>query len=166
MAPDQFPHVHPKVRHGDGHGNADIHAVLFVCTMNSIRSPIAAGLLRHLAGQRIYVESAGVRAGKSDPFVNMVMDEIGIDLASHTPQTLEDLHDTSFDLIVSLSPEAHHQALEMTRTMAVDVEYWPSIDPSIAQGSREQIVEAYRASRDALFNRIKARFDLTGSPGI
>src|SRR5690606_36886666 len=91
-------------------------AVLFACTMNAIRSPMAAAILRHLAGQRIYVESAGVRAGDRDAFAEAVMDEIGIDLTRHKPQTLGDLHDTTFDLIITLSPEAHHQALELTRT--------------------------------------------------
>ena len=78
---------------------------------------------------RVYVESAGVRAGGPDAFAIAAMKEIGIDISQHTPRTLRDLHDTSFDLIVTLSPEAHHQALELTRTMAVDVEYWPTFEP-------------------------------------
>jgi len=136
--------------------------------MNSIRSPIAAAILRHLAGRRTYVASAGVRAGEPDPFVTVVMDEIGIDMSGHRPNTIADLHDTSFDLIVTLSPEAHHQALEMTRTMAVDVEYWPTFDPSVmhGQGSREQILDAYRTVRDTLFRRIKQRFGFEGGPSV
>ncbi|MBS0241366.1 MAG: low molecular weight phosphatase family protein [Proteobacteria bacterium] len=143
-------------------------SVLFACTMNAVRSPMAAAILRHLAGRRIYVESAGVRAGEIDPFVTAVMDEIGIDLSHHEPHTLADLHDTSFDLIVSLSPEAHHQALEMTRTMAVDVEYWPTFDASLmmGQGSREQILDSYRAVRERLFTRIKQRFALLGGVSV
>ena len=143
-------------------------SVLFACTLNAVRSPMAAAILRHLAGRRIYVQSAGVRAGEIDPFVAVVMDEIGIDLSSHTPHTLADLQDTSFDLIVSHSPEAHHQALEMTRTMAVDVEYWPTFDASIMQeqGGREQILESYRAVRDRLFKRVKDRFALEGGPSV
>jgi protein-tyrosine-phosphatase len=142
--------------------------VLFACTMNVVRSPMAAAILQHLAGRRIYVTSAGVRAGEPDPFVTAVMDEIGIDVASHKPHTLADLHDTSFDLIVSLSPEAHHQALELTRTMAVDVEYWPTFDASlmVGQGSREQTLDSYRAVRNVLFARIKKRFDLDGGPSV
>ena len=67
------------------------------------------------------------------------MDEVGIDIARHQPRTIEDLENATFDLIVTLAPEAHHKALEFTRTMAVDVEYWPTIDPSaIASGHREQ----------------------------
>ncbi len=143
-------------------------AVLFACTMNSVRSPMAAAILRHLAGRRVYVESAGVRAGGADAFAAAVMGEIGIDISRHTPHTLRDLNDTSFDLIVSLSPEAHHQALELTRTMAVDVEYWPTFDATlmVGQGSREQILQAYREVRDQLFRRIKQRFQLEGGPTV
>lgn len=143
-------------------------AVLFVCTMNSVRSPMAAALLRHLAGRRTYVESAGIRRGEQDGFVIAVMSEIGIDVSRHRPRTLADLHDASFDLIVSLSPEAHHSALEMTRTMAVDVEYWPTFDASlmVASGSREQVLQSYRQVRDMLLKRIKQRFRLEGGPVV
>jgi protein-tyrosine-phosphatase len=143
-------------------------AVLFACSMNSVRSPMAAAILRHLAGRRVWVESAGVRPGSHDPFVDAVMEEIGIDVSRHLPHTLADLHDTSFDLIVTLSPEAHHQALELTRTMAVEVEYWPTFDATIMRGlgNREQILSAYRAVRDTLFQRIKTRFRLEGGPSV
>ena len=143
-------------------------AVLFVCTMNSVRSPMAAAILRHLSGRRLYVESAGVKAGGPDPFAVAVMEELGIDIAAHRPGTLQELHDTSFDLIVTLSPEAHHQALELTRTMAVDVEYWPTFDATMLVGhaSREQILDAYRGVRDQLFRRIKRRFGFEGGPSV
>jgi protein-tyrosine-phosphatase len=143
-------------------------SVLFACTMNSVRSPIAAAIFRHLLGRRAYVESAGVRAGEADPFVTAVMNEIGIDVSRHRPQTIAELNDTSFDLIVTLSPEAHHQALELTRTMAVDVEYWPTFDASlmIGSGNREQVLQAYRQVRDHLFRRIKSRFRLEGGPSV
>ncbi|MGI9424511.1 MAG: low molecular weight phosphatase family protein [Hyphomicrobiaceae bacterium] len=143
-------------------------AVLFACTMNAVRSPMAAGLMRHLAGRQIYVESAGVRQGEPDPFVTAIMAEIGIDMSAHRPHTLTDLYDTTFDLIVSLSPEAHHQALELTRTMAVEVEYWPTFDASImvGQGNRDQVLDSYRSVRDALFVGIKRRFGLGGGPRV
>src|SRR5262245_55014400 len=102
--------------------------------MNSVRSPMAAAILRHLAGRRCYVASAGVHAGSVDPFAAAAMQEIGIDISQHTPHTLRDLYDTSFDLIITLSPEAHHQALELTRTMAVEVEYWATFDASMMIG--------------------------------
>ncbi len=143
-------------------------AVLFACTMNAVRSPMAAAILKHLSGRRCYVESAGVRRGEPDAFAAEVMAEIGIDMSQHAPRTIAELHDTSFDLIVSLSPEAHHQALEMTRTFAVDVEYWPTFDASImiGQGNREQVLAAYRGVRDALFKRIKKRFGFEGGPSL
>lgn len=143
-------------------------AVLFACTMNAVRSPMAAAILAHLAGRRVYVESAGVRAGEADPFVVAVMQEIGIDVSRHRPHTLAELADTSFDLVVTLSPEAHHTALELTRTMAVDVEYWPTLDATVklGQGSREQILADYRAVRDVLFRKIKIRFGITGGPSV
>ena len=143
-------------------------AVLFACSMNAIRSPMAAAILRHLAGRTLYVESAGVREGQPDPFVTTVMNEIGIDISQHRPRTLRDLNDNSFDLIVTLSPEAHHQALEFTRTMAIDVEYWATFDASmmIGSGNREQVLASYRQVRDQLFTKIKARFGLVGGPSV
>jgi protein-tyrosine-phosphatase len=143
-------------------------AVLFACTTNAVRSVMAAAILRHLAGKRAYVASAGVRAGTPDPFVTAAMDEIGIDVSQHTPNTLRELHDTSFDLIVTLSPEAHHQALELTRTMAVDVEYWPTIDATVMAeyGTREQTLMHYRGVRDQLFERIRTRFGFEGGPTV
>jgi protein-tyrosine-phosphatase len=127
---------------------------------------MAAALLRHLAGNRVYVESAGVRAGETDPFAIAVMDELGIDISKHRPLPLSDLHDSSFDLIVTLAPEAHHQALEMAETFAIDVEYWPTPDPTLTSGNREQILAAYRAVRDGLFQRIRRRFPIAGAPTV
>lgn len=141
-------------------------AVLFACNMNAVRSPIAAGLMRHLFGRKVYVASAGVRPGTNDHFAEAVMEEIGIDLSGHRPQSFDDLQDTSFDVVISLTPEAHHTALELTRTMAVEAEYWPTMDPSLQLGSREQKISAYRACRDALLKRIKERFDYLGSPKV
>jgi protein-tyrosine-phosphatase len=148
-------------------GAADLPgAVLFACNRNAVRSPMAAAILRHLAGGRVYVASAGVRPGEADPFAAAVMEELGIDLSSHKPMSLEELEDTSFDLIVTLAPEAHHQALDLVRNYAVDVEYWPTLDPTLTTGNREQILQAYRAVRDGLFAKIKTRFPLTAAPSV
>jgi len=136
-------------------------AVLFACSFNAIRSPMAAAMLRQMLGSSIYVGSAGVRKGEPDPFAVAVMAEIGLDISRHKPLTFEELDDLeglNFDLILTLAPEAHHRALEITRTSAVDVEYWPTPDPSIVEGSREQRLEAYRAVRDQLLAHISERF--------
>lgn len=134
-------------------------SVLFVCAMNAIRSPMAEHLTRSLYGKSIYARSAGVTAGGDpDAFAVAVMAERGIDISSHMPQTLDELADGFFDLIVTLSPEAHHRALQLGRAQAVDVEYWPSMDPSTVAGKREQVLEAYRQTRDRLEERIRKRF--------
>lgn len=133
-------------------------AVLFGCTLNAVRSPMAAAIMRHLFGKFTYVEAAGVRAGDLDPFAVEVMEEIGIEIGDYKPKRFEDLEDGSFDLVVTLSPEAQHKAMELTRTSALDVEYWPIMDPTALEGSREQRLEGYRNVRDELMRRIKARF--------
>ncbi|MDJ0970358.1 MAG: arsenate reductase ArsC [Kiloniellales bacterium] len=133
-------------------------SVLFACSQNAIRSPIAEGLLKHLLGHRVYVDSVGVRAGEIDPFAVAVMEEIGIDVSRHRSKSFDQLEDTSYDLIVSLSPEAQHRAVELTRTMACDVEFWRVLDPSLIEGSRETRLQAYREIRDQLLRRIQERF--------
>jgi protein-tyrosine-phosphatase len=139
---------------------------LFACALNAVRSPMAAGLFQQLFGKSIYVASVGAHKGELDPFAVAVMEEIGVDISRHKPmdfEELEDLEGLNFDLIVSLSPPAHHKALEMTRTVAVDVEYWPTVDPTGIEGSREQRLDAYRAVRDDLMARIRKRFGREGA---
>jgi protein-tyrosine-phosphatase len=136
-------------------------AVLFACGFNSVRSPMAASLLQRMFPQALYVKSAGVRKRELDPFAVAVMAELGQDISRHTPMTFEELDDwegLNFDLIITLSPEAHHKALELTRALAADVEYWPTPDPSDAEGNREQKLEAYREVCDGLLLRIRKRF--------
>ena len=133
-------------------------AVLFACTENTVRSPMAEAILKYLHGRHIYVDSVGVRKGELDGFAVAVMDEIGIDISHHHPKSFEDLEDTSFDLVTSLSPEAQHKAVEMTRVVACDVEFWNTFDPSVIEGSREVRLEAYRQVRDELMRNIKKRF--------
>ena len=135
-------------------------AVLFACGQNSVRSPMAAALLRRMQGAP-RVASAGVRKGELDAFAVAAMAEIGIDIAEHEPVTFEELEDwdgLDFDLIVTLAPEAHHKALELTHRLSAAVEYWPTADPTAAEGNREQRLDAYRAIRDQLMARIYARF--------
>jgi protein-tyrosine-phosphatase len=142
-------------------GAARPQAVLFACGLNAVRSPMAAALLKQMLGGSLYVGSAGVRKGELDVFASAVMEEIGIDINTHAPITFEELDDLeglNFDLIITLSPEAHHKALELTRTLAVEVEYWPTADPTAVEGNREQRLDAYRAVRDQLVQKIRERF--------
>jgi protein-tyrosine-phosphatase len=135
-------------------------AVLFACTMNSVRSPIAEGVMKHLHGRHVYVDSVGLRDGGIDNFAIAVMNEIGIDLSRHRSKTFDDLEDSSFDVVISLSPEAQHKAVEMTRVMACEVEFWNTFDPTVVEGSREMRLDAFRQVRDELMRRIKQRFPI------
>jgi protein-tyrosine-phosphatase len=136
-------------------------SILFVCTLNTVRSPMAEAIMKHLHGKRLYVRSAGVRAGAVDGFAIAALAERGIDMTRHEPSELSELDDDSFDMIVTLSPEAHRRALDLTRTLAVDVEYWPTFDPSDFAGGREEQLEGYRILRDALWQKIEQRFPVS-----
>ena len=135
-------------------------SVLFACGHNVIRSPMAEAIARYYFGGSIFFASAGVRTGEPDPFIEAVLDEIGITLGRHRPHNFEELEEThglNFDLIITLAPEAHHKALDLTRTLAADVEYWATPDPSLTHGNREQMLEAYRQVRESLIDRITTR---------
>jgi protein-tyrosine-phosphatase len=132
-------------------------AVLFACGLNAVRSPMAEAIAKHLFPRQIYVQSAGVRKGQLDPFAVAALEEVGIELGKHKPKTIDELEDTNFDLIITLAPEAHHKALDLTRIYDLDVEYWPTPDPQLATGSRDQIMDAYRQIRDTLTRKIKER---------
>ncbi|OYR10711.1 arsenate-mycothiol transferase ArsC [Brucella grignonensis] len=132
-------------------------SVLFVCGKNSIRSPIAELLARKLLPPNMYIASAGVQRGERDPFVDAVLIEEGLSLDARQPRGLEELADGYFDLIITLTPLAHHTVLERMRGFSVDVEYWPTPDPTLMTGSREQIMNAYRDVRDRLKRQITER---------
>ena len=141
-------------------------SVLFACGFNSVRSPMAESLLQQMFPHALYVKSAGVKRGELDPFAVAVMAEVGQDISTHKPTTFEELEDwegLNFDLIITLSPEAHHKALDLTRTLAADVEYWPTHDPTNTDGSREQKLDAYREVCDTLSMRIRKRFAKAGA---
>ncbi|MBX3532671.1 MAG: low molecular weight phosphatase family protein [Rhizobiaceae bacterium] len=143
---------------GQGGKPAAPRSVLFLCGMNAVRSPTAELLARRILPRDTYVASAGVRRGERDPFVDAVLAESGLSLGERQPQALDEMEDDYFDLIVTLAPEAHHRALELTRSLAVDVEYWPTPDPTVATGTREQIMASYRDMRDRLARRVAERF--------
>ena len=148
----------------DAKAGRRVQSVLFVCAHNSIRSPMAEALARHYFGKSIYCQSAGVRQGERDPFMVAALDEIGIDLSRHRPKSFDDLEDDYFDLVISLSPEAQHRAVELTGTSSCEIEFWPTMDPSLVTGSREMQLDAYRALRDHLLRRLSVRFPPGGAP--
>lgn len=134
-------------------------SVLFLCGENALRSPMAESIAKHLYGERVYADSAGVRSGTADALAISVMAEIEIDLSQHKPKQIDDLMDTSFELIISLTPEAQHKAVELTRSSAADLLYWPMPDPSVEEGNRDRMLAAYRELRDILVIRITDLFE-------
>ena len=141
-------------------------SVLFACSQNAIRSPMAENIMRYFHGRKVFVQSAGVRAGELDPFAVAVMDEIGIDISRHHPRSFEQLDDDYFDLVISLSPEAQHRAVELTRHSHCELEFWHMPDPSVVEGSRETRLDAYRRLRDMLMGRIRQRFPVETAPRL
>lgn len=131
-------------------------SVLFACNLNSVRSPIAAALLKAAAGDRLQVESAGVYEGGLDPFVKIVLGEIGIGLEDYEPRAMNALDLAKFDLVIALTPQA---AAEARRHLPREsIEFWDIENPSDARGGREEMLAAYRAVREDLAARIRARF--------
>ncbi len=131
-------------------------SLLFVCSENALRSPMAEAMVKAADGDRVYVDSVGIRQGTLDPLAVAVMEEIGIDISGHAPKLLDDMIATSFDIIVTLTPQAQHQAVELTRASACEVIYWRTLDPSMVEGSRAVRLAAYREVRDALRAQIDA----------
>lgn len=135
-----------------------------MCGMNAVRSPMAELLARRVLPADVFIASAGVHAGERDPFVDAVLEEEGLSLGDREPRAVDDIEDAYFDLIITLSPQAHHTAMEFTRTMAVEVEYWPTFDPTSITGTREQRLAAYRDVREHLKERVASRFLKTDQP--
>ncbi|MDE0044881.1 MAG: arsenate reductase ArsC [bacterium] len=144
-------------------------AVLFACNYNAVRSPMAEGLMKSLYGHSIFIDSVGVRPTEdANPFMIEVMAEIGIDMSGHRPKTFDDIDDgaESFDLVITMSPEAQHRAVELTRFAALDVEYWMTFDPVAIEGNRDMILDAFRGVRDHIRQRIGKRFPSTSLSAI
>lgn len=139
-------------------------SVLFCCNHNAVRSPLAEGVMKMLFGSRVFVQSAGVRHDQEvDGFMVAAASEIGVDLSRHRARSLAEMEAwgddvTAYDLIVALSPAAQRMAQEATRHGAVDIEYWPTLDPTGIGESREQRLEAYRQTRDQIVEHIRTRF--------
>ena len=103
-------------------------SVLFCCDHNTIRSPMAEGLLKQQLGTKIFVQSVGVRGGSEiDGFAIAVCQEIGVELHHHKTRSFDDFEDWgddlgSYDLVVALSPASLRRALEYTRYLSFEVE--------------------------------------------
>lgn len=139
-------------------------AVLFCCDHNAIRSPMAEGMMKKFYGRRAYVQSAGVHNDMEiDGFAIAVCQEMGIELSRHRTRSFDEMRDWGddlgqFDLIVALTPASQRQALELTRSYHLDVEYWPIMDPTGLGEGREARLSVYRQVRDHIRDRMLDRF--------
>ena len=129
-------------------------SVLFCCTMNQIRSPMAEGIMKRFHGAQVFVDSAGVREGELDALMIEAMSEIGVDMLTHHPKTFAGLANQSFDLVIAMSPMAHAAAKHLTRYMHCELRQWNIHDPSLIEGSRAARLAAYRATRDQIQQKI------------
>jgi protein-tyrosine-phosphatase len=146
-------------------------SVLFACTLNRTRSPMAEGLARAHCGPAVVIDSCGVEpAAEFDPFMLAVLEEVGAGLDDRPGKGFEALEQGDYDLVVALTPEAHDMASRLAGPRGVAVRYWPTSDPTTAEGSREMVLDAYREVRDALSRRIRELFegaiDLDRSIGV
>src|SRR5258708_3583823 len=135
-------------------------AVLFCCTMNEVRSPMAEGIMKRFHGNRVFVDSVGVRPGNLDPLMVEVMKEIGVDMSRHNPKTFDRLADDSFDFAIALSSEAESEASDLTRYINCDLRRWNIDDPTVSEGTRDARLAAYRQTRDQLQQKILDLFPL------
>ena len=139
-------------------------SVLFCCDHNAVRSPMAEGLMKKFYGHETYVQSAGVLADMDvDGFAISVCSELGIELARHKTRSFDEMQKlgdelSSFDFIVALSPTSQLEAKEITRFYALQVEYWPIMDPTATGETRDQKLAAYRQARDQIIERLSAKF--------
>ena len=139
-------------------------SILFCCDHNAVRSPMAEGLMKKFYGSKTYVQSAGVLADKDiDGFSIAVCAELDIELARHKSRSFDEMQKlgdelSSFDLIVALSPASQTEAAKITRFYALQVDYWPIIDPTGIGEGREENLVSYRKARDQIIKRLITKF--------
>lgn len=134
------------------------HAILFLCTHNTLRSVIAENLLRQYVSNSVFVESAGLAPQNMDPFTIAIMQEKNINVSAHKPRHYDELADQNHDLIIALSEETFDFAKHLAKELAVDVEFWSLPRPPSNEGSREIILENYRLLREEVDKHILNRF--------
>ncbi|PYS44949.1 MAG: protein-tyrosine-phosphatase [Acidobacteria bacterium] len=127
--------------------------VLFLCTGNSARSQMAEGLLRHLAGERFEVLSAGVVSSFVRPQAIAAMNELGIDISHHRSKSWDEFLDTPLDYVITVCDHANQRCPVFPgRVQRI---HW-SVDDPVISGSEEMQLEAFRRARDELQERIRA----------
>lgn len=134
------------------------NSVLFVCYLNSIRSPMAEGLMKKRFGRSLYVQSAGMSSGEIDDLMVAVMAEKGVDLSDHKSRTLAELGDTNYDIAIAFTEDAANAAKAMFEGTDTIVETWLVPDPTAGSLDVRAMMNNYRAIRDFIDARLARRF--------
>jgi arsenate reductase (thioredoxin) len=129
-------------------------SVLIVCTGNSARSQMAEGLMRHEAGDRFDVFSAGTRPGQVRPEAIAVMQEIGIDISGHRSKSIDEFAGRNLDYVITVCDNAR----ETCPVFPGNVKrlHWSFEDPAAAEGSEGVRMAAFRGIRDQIHQHIRA----------
>ena len=144
--------------------NRNISSVLFCCNYNSVRSPMAEGILKNLFGKKIFVQSAGVfDTLEIDGFTVKVCNEINVKLSKHRVRSLREMEREggfigSFDLIIPLTKESSEEAYKYSNYSSVTIEDWIVDEPVKNENDINQTLYSYRKTRDIIFDKIKKRF--------
>ena len=136
----------------------DLNSILFVCNINSIRSPMAESILKVWFDKKIFIDSCGICEGKIDHMAVEVMAEDNFDLSNHNSKLFSSLQDTSFDLIITFTKEAFVEVTSLTKTQDCEIEYLKILDASQTTGNRQQRLDSYRQVRDLLKEKLNKRF--------
>lgn len=129
------------------------HSVLFLCTGNSCRSQMAEGLLRHLAGDRFEVASAGTHPVGLNPGAVEIMREIGIDISQHRSKSLHEFDGSCFDHVITVCDRAKESCPIFPSTSTLL--HWSFDDPAAAGGSPEERLGVFRRVRDEIVESIR-----------
>lgn len=134
-------------------------SILFLCQLNSVRSPMAEGLMRHAFPDVANIRSCGLYMGDVNDFMVTVMREKGVDMSGHAPAMLADLQDETFDHVIAFTKEAHEAAQSVFEDKPdTIVEFWPVVDPGQGSLDVRAMLNNYRAIRDNIDARLRRTF--------
>ena len=132
--------------------------VLFICQLNSVRSPMAEGLLRKRLGDKINVKSCGLTPDDPNDFMLSIMKEIGVDMSDHEPLGLEDVQDESFDRIIAFTADAKAGAEAVLGENSPEIELWAVPNPGEGSLDVRALLNNYRAIRSNIDARLSREF--------
>lgn len=122
--------------------------ILVLCTGNSCRSQIAEGYLRHFAGDKAEVYSAGVETHGVNPRAVEIMKEDGIDISTHTSNNVNEYKDIDFDYVITVCDNAKERCPYFSTKAKKVHQNFP--DPAKATGTEEEIMQQFRRVRDMI----------------